>query len=202
MQQFLSRSPQLLIPLLAIAIGYAILGHTLADMYRAHIFDLWQAVLIWLGVIVLGAVAIPVGLGGIIAALAAVIIIFTKLGWGAALLGAVITVVIMWLGLQETDPKEEQAGLVTIQWYEYAGVVLMVAVAVLLTNAVFRQFVGTVATILTGAIGGAIVVIGPQIRDLGIPPSDRLKLMGITMGTGFLIGLVHGLITYRFVIPS
>jgi hypothetical protein len=45
----------------------------------------------------------------------------------------------MWLGLQETDPKDEQTGLVPIQWYEYAGVGLMVAVAVALTGQFFSN---------------------------------------------------------------
>jgi hypothetical protein len=73
---------QLFIPLLAIALGNAILD-ILSLLFRDGFFDLGQAILVWLGAIVVGNLAIPVGLGGIIAAIAAVIIIFMQLGWGA-----------------------------------------------------------------------------------------------------------------------
>ncbi|AFY68513.1 hypothetical protein Pse7367_0196 [Thalassoporum mexicanum PCC 7367] len=202
MQQILSRSPQLWLPLLAIAIGYAILGHTLADLFRDRIFDLWQALLIWLGVLTLGTLAIPVGLGGIIAAIAALAIIFVRVGWGLALLAAIVTIVVMWLGLRETDSEDEQAVLAPIHWYEYIGVALMLLLTIALTLSTLHQFAAPLATVLIGLIGGAIVVAGPQIRDLGLPASDRLKLMGMTTGGGFLIGLLHGLITYRFAVLS
>jgi hypothetical protein len=202
MQQLLSRSPQLWLPLMAIGIGYAILGHTLADLFRDRFFALWQALLLWLGVTMLGTLAIPVGLGGLIGAVVAVAIVFWQLGWGLALWTTAIAIVIMALGLQATDPEDEQAALAPVQIYEYIGVALTVAIAIALALAINQQFAPRLAATITGAICGAIVVIGPQVKDLGISAGDRFKLMGITVAAGFLIGLLHGLITYQYAIPS
>jgi uncharacterized membrane protein HdeD (DUF308 family) len=188
--------------MLAIFVGYIFLGRYWRIVYVNYInqesparFTILLAMMAMAGIW-----ALPMGLGGIIGSLAAIIYTFATTDMYVGSIATVAGIAVIWLGFQETDKEKDTDRRIT--WQEWLALAVTVISPLAFTVATFRFFTGPVAGMLAGAIAGAITVVGPQIEASELSRRQAWQLFAILAALGLSIGFIYGIFTYRYFAPS
>lgn len=188
---------RLLISLIAIAIGYGYVGAHLCTLFR---FGDYLSVGFLFVLAVAGIFAIPQSVGGLLAAIAAVITVY----WQSSnltytLITAGVCLGLYLLGFQDVryDPAPEKklsiieiiATLITI------GFMVQMALLILQTPSSW------LTSTAIGAIAAAITLIGRQFIYIDLPQKMIWQLFGGVTISSLAIGIVTRMILYA-VIPE
>ena len=183
---------RLLISLIAIAIAYGYVG--------AHLCTLWRiSDYLNIGFLVTLAAfaifAIPQSLGGLLAAIAALITVY----WQTTNISYTLVTMVVCLGMYlvnfedlRYDPRPEQK----LSIREIVATLITIAFMVQVTLLIFKNPVSWINTGLIGAIAGAITLIGKQLTYTDLPQKTIWKVFTIFTVSGLAIGFVTRAIIY------
>lgn len=183
---------RLLISLTAIAIAYGYMG--------AHLCTLWRiSDYLNIGFLVTLAAfaifAIPQSLGGLLAAIAAVVTVY----WQTSNTTYTLVATGVCLGLYlvnfqdlRYDPLPEQK----LSIREIIATLITIAFMVQIALLVSKNPTSWINIGLIGAIAGAITLIGKQLAYTDLPEKTIWKLFGIFTLSGLAIGIVTRAIIY------
>ena len=183
---------RLLISLTAIAIAYGYMG--------AHLCTLWRiSDYLNIGFLVTLAAfaifAIPQSLGGLLAAIAAVVTVY----WQTSNLTYTLVATGVCLGLYlvnfqdlRYDPQPERKLAIR----EIVATVITIAFMVQVALLIFSNPTSWINTILIGAIAGAITLIGKQLTYTDLPQKAIWKIFTIFTVSGLAIGYITKMILY------
>ncbi len=187
-------SASLLIGAIILIAGYGFLGDFAYTVYRRNDFGLFSLLL---GIALASIWALPQNLGGILAAIATLIIAYTNLGLVSGLIATAVCVVIFWLGLREADYS--LANYPKIRWWEWLAVAINVCLSVAMTLAFLQKIpnAGNFAGLALGSLAGMMVVVGAQIKSAELAAKQALTLSAFIGLTGLVAGFTYGAFTYQ-----
>ncbi len=187
-------SASLLIGAIILIAGYGFLGDFAYTVYRRDDFGLFA---LSLGIALASIWALPQNLGGILAAIATLIIAFIKLGFVPGLIATVLCVLIFWLGLQDADYSF--AKYPKIRWWEWLAVIINVGLAIVMTLAFLQKTsnIGNLAGLALGSLAGMFVVVGAQIKSAELAAKQALTLSAFIALSGLIAGFAYGALTYQ-----
>ncbi len=190
-------SASLLIGAIILIAGYGFLGDFAYTVYRRNDFSLFSLLL---GIALASIWALPQNLGGLLAAIATLIIAFINLGWIPGLIATVVCAVIFWLGLQDADYSF--ANYPKIRWWEWLAVLINVSLSVAMTLAFLQKIssAGNFAGLALGSLAGMIVVVGAQIKSAELAAKQALTLSACIALTGFVAGFAYAAFTYKSIL--
>lgn len=182
---------RLFISLVAIAIAYGYLGSYLRILL--HDYQYWTAGALFL-LAVVAVFALPRSLGGLIAALAAIVTIFIKSNPTDALIGAGICLLLYWFGFRDVryDPKLDKKFSIN----DLIATALTIALAIAIAVSILQFSTSWLSSLAIGAIAAAITLIGQQIKDLELSPKISLTVLGTFAGSSLAIGFAIKAVSY------
>ncbi|PZU97147.1 MAG: hypothetical protein DCE90_08425 [Pseudanabaena sp.] len=182
---------RLLISLVAIAIAYGYLGSELGSMIK---FGKYFEATLLLAIAVLAALAMPQSLGGLLAAIAMVILVYLKTSLNYAAIAAVTCLAIYFLGFQEVKYQSDAAKKLTP--IEIAATLMTVVFGAQVAWLILQYPSSWLLSIAIGAIAGAITLVGKQLLYTDLPIKTIAIIFGAVTTSSLIIGLVVRLITY------
>ena len=182
---------RLLISLVAIAIAYGYLGSELGSMLK---FSKYLDAAILLAIAVVAALAIPQSLGGLLAAIAMVILVYLKTSLNYAAIAAVVCLGIYFLGFQEVRYKAEVSKKLSL--IEIAATLITVGFGLQVAWLILQYPSSWLLSIAIGAIAGAITLVGKQLIYTDLPIKTIAVIFGAVTTSSLIIGLVVRLISY------
>ncbi len=186
---------RLLISLIAIAIAYGWLGASLCTLWR---FGNYPIAGLLLTLAITAIFAIPQSLGGLLAAIAAIIAVY----WQSSnitysLITAIACLAIYLLGFQDLryhpDPDEKLSIL------EIVATVITIAFTVAIALIISQTPSNWLTSITIGAIAGAITLVGKQLSDIDLSEKSIWRLLGIVNGSSLALGYLIRAILYAIV---
>jgi len=183
---------RLFISLTAIAIAYGYIGAHLCTLWRT---DDYLGIGFLFTLVIVAIFAIPQSLGGLLAAIAAVIIVYWQtpdISYSLVAVGVCLGLYLVNFQDLRYDPRPDQklsireivATLITIGF--------MVQVALLIS----KNPVSWINTGIIGAIAGAITLIGKQLIYTDMPQKTIWKLLGLFTLSGLAIGFAIRVFIY------
>ncbi len=175
---------RLLISLIAIAIGYGWVGSHLSTLFR---FGDYLSVSFLLMLAVVSIFAIPQSVGGLLAAIAAVITVY----WRSSnitysLIAAVVCLGMYLANFQDLRYNPEPEKPLSI--VEIVATAVTIAFTVMITLLILQTPATWLTTSAIGAIAGAITLIGNQLTYTDLPQKTIWKLFGIVTVSSLAIG--------------
>jgi hypothetical protein len=200
--QSLPRTIYFWLPMLAISLGYSFLGRYGRIIYVNYINrdppTRFSLLLIMMAIA--GIWALPIGFGGIIGGLVAIVYTFATKGTNVGLVALIVAAATVWLGFQETDTERDADR--DIIWQEWLAL-LVIAIAPLgLAEAVFRFTSEIMSGVIVGIISGAVTVIGVQIKASGLSRKQAWQMFTVLAIASLVIGFIYGIFTYRYFSPG
>lgn len=182
-------SLSLLITLAIVFLGYGFLGNLIYS-YRTQSL----AIVCLLALSLAGIFALRIGLGGLIAALVGIAIVFFKAGIEAGIASTILALFILWFGLKsgESESRDTNKVLTPLEWL---ALVVTALLTIATTMAVLQVLSGVVSGLVVGAIAGAIAIVGTQIKESELSPKICLGVLAIATGAGLTTGIIFGLLT-------
>ena len=182
---------RLLISLGAIAIAYGYLGSSICTLLRSGDY-LTSGLLFLLGVT--SIFAIPQSLGGLLAAITSVLIVYWQVSLNSSLITAGVCLGLYLLSFQDLryDPEPDKKLSIT----EIIATLITLAFTVTTTLIILKYPVHWSASITIGAIAGAITLIGKQLSYIDLTEKVIWRSLGIVSGTGLVTGFVIRAILY------
>jgi hypothetical protein len=181
---------RLLISLIAIAIAYGLAGAQVCNLWWAN--DYLNASLLFL-LSTMAILAIPQSLGGLLAAIVAVIIVY----WQSSnitysLITAGVCLGLYLLNFQDLryDPAPDKKLAIR----EIVATVITIAFMGAMTWLVVKSPSSWLNMALIGAVAAAITLVGKQLLDTGLSQKNIWKLFGIVTASSFAIGCVVNII--------
>ena len=188
---------RLLISLTAIAIAYGWIGSQLCTLLRVGDY-LVGGLLFVLSVVAI--FAIPQSLGGLLAAIAALITVY----WQSSnitysLITAGVCLGMYLLNFQDLryDPQPEKP----LSIVEIVATVVTIAFTVVITLFILQPPATWLTTSAIGAIAGAITVVGKQFNYIDLPQQTIWRLFGGVTISSLAIGFVIRVIIYAITKP-
>jgi hypothetical protein len=188
---------RLLISLTAIAIAYGWIGTQLCTLLRVGDY-LVGGLLFVLSVVAI--FAIPQSLGGLLAAIAALITVY----WQSSnitysLITASVCLGMYLLNFQDLryDPQPEKP----LSIVEIVATVVTIAFTVVITLFILQPPATWLTTSAIGAIAGAITVVGKQFNYIDLPQQTIWRLFGGVTISSLAIGFVIRGIIYAITKP-
>ena len=182
---------RLLISLTAIAIAYGYLGSYICLFWLEQSY--WAAGLLFL-LAASGIFAMPRSLGGLIAAIAAIITIYINANLNESLIGAAICLFLYWVGFQ--DIRYNPAPNKKLSIIDLIATALTITLMIALTIATFQIPLSWLASLAIGIIAAAVTLIGKQIEYLELSTKENFILLGILTGSSLVIGFAIRVIFY------
>ncbi len=182
---------RLLISLTAIAIAYGYLGSYICLFWLEQSY--WTAGLLCL-LAASGIFAMPRSLGGLIAAIAAIITIYINSNLTNSLIGAAICLYLYWIGFQ--DVRYNSALNKKLSIIDLLATAITITLTVVLAIATFQIPSNWLASLAIGATAAAVTLIGKQIEYLELSTKANFIVLGILMGSGLVIGFAIRVIFY------
>lgn len=189
---------RLLVSFISIAIAYGYLGSYLSKLLSSSNYSpssgnhLVAGSLIALAIA--GVFAIPQSLGGLLAAIAALGVVY----WQSNLINSLITVAVClllyWLGF--ADLRYNPAPDKKLSIIEILATLVTVALTVAIAISMFQIPENRLASAAIGAIGASFTMIGKQIQYLELRPAANFIILGILSSSSLIIGFVIRAIFY------
>jgi hypothetical protein len=189
---------RLLVSFISIAIAYGYLGSYLSKLLSSSNYSpssgnhLVAGSLIALAIA--GVFAIPQSLGGLLAAIAALGVVY----WQSNLINSLITVAVClllyWLGF--ADLRYNPAPDKKLSIIEILATLVTVALTVAIAISMFQIPENRLASAAIGAIGASFTMIGKQIQYLELRPVTNFIILGILSSSSLIIGFVIRAIFY------
>jgi hypothetical protein len=183
---------RLLISLTTIAIAYGYMG--------AHLCTLWRnsdylniSFLVTLAIFAI--FAIPQSLGGLLAAIASIVIIYwqtSSIYYTLAAIGICLGSYLLNFSDLRYDPQPDQK----LSIREMIATLITIAFMSQITLLIFKNSVTWISIGLIGAIAGAITLIGKQLIYTDLSQKTIWKLFSIFTLSGLAIGFVTRAIIY------
>jgi hypothetical protein len=182
---------RLLLSLTAIAIAYGYIGSYLSTLLR---YDNYPIAVLLLALAVAGVFAIAQSLGGLLAAIAAVAIVYWQSRLNSSLITAGVCLGLYLLSFQDLryDPEPDKKLSIT----EIIATVITLTFTVTTALIILHPPAHWSANLIIGAIAGAITLVGKQLEYIDLSEKTILRLLGIVSGTGLAIGFAITAIFY------
>jgi hypothetical protein len=185
----------LLISLTTIAIAYGWVGTQLCTLLRLG--DYLSAGFLFI-LTVVAIFAIPQSLGGLLAAIAAVITVYWQTSdINYSLITAGVCLGMYLLGFQ--DVRYESAPDKKLSFLEIVATLITIGFMVRIALLILQTPSSWLTSTAIGAIAGAITLIGKQLSYTDLPPKNIWIIFGTVTVSGLVIGLVVRLILYAIV---
>ena len=188
---------RLLISLIAIAIAYGLAGAQLFTLLRTE--DYLNAGLLFL-LSTMAILAIPQSLGGLLAAIVAVIIVYwqsSNITYSLITSGVCLGLYLLNFQDLRYDPAPDKKLAIR----EIVATVITIAFMVTMTWLILQSPASWVNMTLIGAVAAAITLVGKQLLDTELTQRNIWKLFGIVTASSFAIGLVSRAIIYATTKP-
>jgi len=182
---------RLLLSFAAIAIAYGYLGSYLSILFKERNYSLvGLCVTLALG----GVFAIPQSLGGLLAAIAAIGIVYWQTNLTSSLITFGVCLFLYWLGFQ--DVRYNAAPDKKLSIIEIIATVVTIALSVAVSVSLFQIPIQWLASLAIGVFAAAITLIGKQIRYLELPLTTNFIILGIISSSSLVIGFAIKAIFY------
>jgi hypothetical protein len=181
----------LLVPSGLLLFGFIFLGRYLRILQIDNGFRaIWFAIpLIMLTTILV----LPINLGGLVAAILGISVVFWKFGILPGIVSLAITITYILLSL---DNVSRQKQIPILKWQEWLAALGTVAITLGLSLAIARSLPTWISSISIGIVAGAIATIGTQLKQAELTiRQTAIGLGGLTL-IGLMIGLIHASFTY------
>lgn len=188
---------RLLISLIAIAIGYGWVGSHLSTLFR---FGDYLSVSFLLMLAVVSIFAIPQSVGGLLAAIAAVVTVYWQTSdITYSLITAGVCLGLYLLGFQDVryDPAPEKK----LSIIEIIATLITIAFMVQMSLLILQTPSSWLTSTAIGAIAAAITLIGRQFAYIDLSQKIIWQLFGGVTISSLAIGIVTRMILYA-VIPE
>lgn len=188
---------RLLISLTVIAIAYGWIGTLLCTLLRVN--DYLNAGLLFT-LAVMAIFAIPQSLGGLLAAIAAVIIVYwqsSNINYSLITVGVCLGIYLLNFQDLRYDPQPEKP----LSIVEIVATVVTIAFTVVITLLILQTTASWLTSAAIGVIAGAITVIGKQFIYIDLPQQTTWRLFGGVTISSLAIGFVIRVIIYAITKP-
>lgn len=182
---------RLLVSLTAIMIAYGYLGSYICLFWLEKSY--WTTGSLFL-LAASGIFAMPRSLGGLIAAIAAIVTIYINSHLNNSLIGAAICLFLYWIGFQ--DIRYNPAPNKKLSIIDLIATAITITLTIVFAIATFQLPSSWLASLLIGAIAAAVTLIGKQIEYLELSTKTNFIILGILMGSSLAIGFAIRLILY------
>ena len=182
---------RLLVSFTTIAIAYGYLGSYISTLITDHNYPIASLLL---GLAVAGIFAIPQSLGGLLAAITSVIIVYWQAGLIPSLITLGVCLVLYWLGFADVGYSAEPDKKLSI--IEILSTIVTFALAIALTISLFQIPSSWIASIAIGLLAATITLIGKQIQHLELSTIKNFIVLGILTSISLAIGFAIRAIFY------
>jgi hypothetical protein len=199
--QALPKSIYFWMPMVTLCIGYGFLGHYLHVIYVNYVGGEPPArtTVLIAALALAGIWALPLGIGGIFAALAVIIQAFV-VGGVNGLIAIAVALLVIWIGFQDTDTEKDAQR--RIVWQEWLVLIVTIGSPLALADATFKVLSSYLAMVVVGAIAGGLTTIGAQFKASGLSRLQVRQLFTVMCAIAIAIGFVYSIFTYRYLPPS
>ncbi len=187
---------RLFISLAAIAITYGYIGSELNQVMRLNNYAI-AAYMTFLAL--LGIVAIPQSLGGLLAAIAAIVTVYFKSNLNYSLITAGVCLGLYLANFNDLRYEAQTDKKLSI--WEIIATIVTIALTIQGTLLLTAKPVTWLTSAAIGAIAAAITLVGKQLSDTDLPPQTTWKIFAIVTGSSMAIGFVSSLIFYAVTKP-
>jgi hypothetical protein len=188
---------RLLISLIAIAITY---GHIGSELYTAIRFSNYAIAAYMLLLALLGIVAIPQSLGGLLAAIAAIMTVYFKSNLNYSLITACVCLGLYFASFNDLRYEAQTDKKLSI--WEIIATIVTIALTIQGTLFIAAKPITWLSSAAIGAIAAAITLVGKQLLDTDLPSQTIWKIFAIVTGSSLAIGFVSRLILYAVTKPT
>ncbi len=136
----------------------------------------------------------PRSLGGLIAAISAIVTIYINSNLTNSLIGAAICLFLYWIGFQ--DIRYNPAPNKKLSIIDLVATAITITLTVVLAIATFQIPSSWLASLVIGVMAAAVTLIGKQIEYLELSTKANFIILGILMGSGLAIGFAIRTIFY------
>ena len=188
---------RLLISLTVIAIAYGWIGTQLCTLLRVN--DYLNAGFLFT-LTVIAIFAIPQSLGGLLAAIASVIVVYwqsSAITYGLITAGVCLGIYLLNFQDLRYDPQPEKP----LSIVEIVATVVTISFTVVITLLILQTPVTWLTSAAIGVIAGAITVIGKQFNYIDLPQQTIWRLFGGVTISSLAIGFVIRVIIYAITKP-
>ncbi len=182
---------RLLVSFTAIAIAYGYLGSYICLFWLEKSY--WTTGLLLL-LAASGIFAMPRSLGGLIAAIAAIVTIYINSNLTNSLIGAAICLFLYWIGFQDIRYNPSPNKKLSI--VDLLATAITIALMIFLAIATFQIPSSLLASLTVGAMAAAVTLIGKQIEYLELSTKANLIILGLLIGSSLAIGFATRVMFY------
>jgi hypothetical protein len=182
---------RLLISLIAIAIGYGYLGSYICLFWLQKSYWITSSLFL---LATSGIFAMPRSLGGLIAAIAAIVTIYINSSLTDSLIGGAICLFLYWVGFQ--DIRYNSAPNKKLSIIDLLATAITIALMIFLTIATFQIPLSWLASLAIGVMAAAVTLIGKQIEYIELSTKANFIIIGILTGSSLAIGFAIRIIFY------
>ena len=188
-----------LVSLVAIAIAYGYFGNYLCTLLRYSNYPIAFLLLILAAAAVF---AIPLSLGGLLAAIAAIGLVYWKTNLTYSLISAFTCLALYLLSFQDirylADPDQK------LSIIEIVATVITIAFTVAIALIILTLQIPTswITCVIIGAIAGAITLISKQLSYIDLSQKIIWRYLGILAASSLAIGFVIRAILYATTKPE
>jgi hypothetical protein len=148
----------------------------------------------------LGIVAIPQSLGGLLAAIAAIMTVYFKSNLNYSLITACVCLGLYFASFNDLRYEAQTDKKLSI--WEIIATIVTIALTIQGTLFIAAKPITWLSSAAIGAIAAAITLVGKQLLDTDLPSQTIWKIFAIVTGSSLAIGYVISLITYLTSKPS
>lgn len=189
----------LLVSLLLLLSAYVVVGVELLRHTRRSDTAEWWFYLQWL---LLLASPVPIwrNLGGMLGAIALLLVSFFHIGWLYTLIAGGLGGTLAWFALRESDPvRDRDRALYWWEWLAGAGMAgwgLAVGLAMFNTSRLYYiTRPDWLYTLWAGLLSYALAVTGVQMQLAEIPQRMGIITLTVVMVLGVVSGWIYGMVT-------
>ncbi len=187
---------RLLLSLISIAIAYGYIGSELYQVIRLNDYAI-AAYMILLAI--LGTVAIPQSLGGLLAAIAAIVTVYFKSNLNYSLITACVCLGLYFASFNDLRYEAQTERKLSI--WEIIATIVTITLTIQGTFLITTKPITWLTSATIGAIAAAITLVGKQLLDTDLPSQAIWKIFAIVTGSSLAIGFVSSLIFYATTKP-
>jgi hypothetical protein len=184
---------RLLISLTAIAIAYGYLGSYLCTLMR---YNNYLVAGLLLAISVGGIFAIPQSLGGLLAAIASITIVYWQSNLTYSLMTAIACLALYLLGFRDVryEPEADQK----LSVLELSATAITIALTIVITLIILQTQIplNWMGSLMIGAIAGAITLVGKQLSYIDLSQKTIWRSLGILGASSLAIGYAVSLFLY------
>lgn len=182
---------RLLVSFTSIAIAYGYLGSYISTLITNHNYPI--AGLLF-ALAIAGIFAIPQSVGGLLAAIASIVVVYWQSNFIYSLITLGVCLVLYWLGFSDVGYSADPDKKLSI--IEILATIVTLALTIAIAISLFQIPVSWIASLATGFLAATITLIGKQIKYLELSPIKNLLILGILTSISLAIGFAIRAIFY------